>query len=323
MYKDAQEMPCYVCKATRRAEPARDCRLCGGTGRIFSNTSPEEMTKRSTVRAHHVIPRWYQKRFANNRGTLFFCHKHKGRVGETGPNALFVKKDAYQVRDGRIVMADCEHEFAVLDTENDKMVRELLGQIMESEQRGHMNIDLQRNPLEILASNLLVRNPSLFNGSIARVSAKEKDRANGKDQAAIDRSVKIAMTGVVIGMSQDPLSFLRTTRIGIGRTPRGEQLIIGNHLMPNLRINNCRVFGLPLNSTTIVLWEHDHRDDNRRVQPAIAPQSPIVKLSRYNTRAFNRGVLEGSTTIAGPNRSTIEAMVTAYRRRHQPPSGAD
>ena len=270
-----------------------------------------------------MIPRWYQKRFTNSKGTLFFCNKHRGQVQETGPNVLFVKKDAYQVRERGIAIADCEHEFAVLDAENDKMVRQLLERIVESQRKGHTAVNLQREPLEILASNLLVRNPVLFKGSIARVSAKEKDGADEKDHAAIDRSTKVAMTKVVIGMSQNPLGFLRDTRIGVGRTPRGEHLIIGNHLMPNLWINNVRVYGLPLNSTTIVLWKHHRHDNSRSMKPAIEHRSPIVELSRYNTRAFNRGVLEGSTTIAGPRRPTIEALVAAYRKRHQPPVGPD
>ena len=323
MYEDRYDVPCYACKGTGRAEPEVRCSRCDGSGQLVGNISTEEKKRRSSVRAHHVIPRWYQKRFANSDGTLFFCDKHEGRVRETGPNVLFVKKDAYQVREkgtGAMIV-DCEHEFAILDARNNKAVSDLLDRITESEGKGHTTIDLNREPLEVLASNLLVRNPTLFGGSIARVSAKEKSRADQKDHAAIERGVKIAMTGVVISISQDPLGFLRNTRIGIGRTPRGEQLIIGDHLMPNLSINHHRIFGLPLDSTTLVLWEHDLYGGNRSLQLGIAGRGQIVKLSRYNTRAFNRGILEGSKTIAGSSRRTIEALVTAHRRRHHPSNG--
>ena len=320
MHEDGREVPCYACKGTGRTESRAVCSRCDGSGQLIRNTSTEEMTRRSKVRAHHVIPRWYQKRFAGNDGTLFFCDKYKGPVRQTAPNRLFVKKDAYQVREKGtgITIADCEREFALLDERNNRTVSHLLDSIADSEGTRHTTIDFNREPLEVLASNLLFRNPILFGGSIERVSTKEKSRAHEQDHAAIERGVKVAMTGVVISMSQDPLGFLRNTRIGIGRTPRGEHLIIGNHLMPNLSINRYRIFGLPIDSTTILLWKRDSCEDNRSLQSGM----PIIKLSRYNTRAFNRGILEGSKTIAGSNRRTIEALVMAHRRRHYPPNEA-
>ena len=294
------------------------CGVCEGTGRLVGNTSTEELKRRSRVRAHHVIPKWYQKRFANDSGKLFWCNKVEGQVRETAPKRLFVKKDAYQVRDKGTgaPLADCEQELAILDARGNKTVADILDRITNAERKGRVTIDIEREPLEILASNLLVRNPDLFNGSIDRVSAREKLSADESRHRPIERSARVAMTNVVLGMSQSPLNFLRNTRIRIGRTLPEEHLIIGNHLMPNLTINRCRLFGLPIDSTTIVLWEHDPQD--RRCAwrtPPIENHSPIVKLSRFNTRAFNRGVLEGSRIIAGPSRRTIEALVTAHRKR--------
>ena len=313
-----QEMPCHACDGTGRARPEGQCGVCGGTGRLVGNTSTEEMKRRSRIRAHHVIPKWYQKRFANDSGKLFWCNKIEGQVCETAPKGLFVKKDAYQVRDKGtgVTLADCEQELAILDARGNKTVAAILDRIENAEGRGRSTIDIEREPLEILASNLLVRNPELFGGSIDRVSAREKLSADESRHRSIERSARVAMTNVVLGMSQSPLHFLRNTRIGIGRTLPEDRLIIGNHLMPNLTINGCRLFGLPIDSTTIVLWEHDPRDTRCIWRtPRIENQSPIVKLSRFNTRAFNRGVLEGSRIIAGSNRRTIEALVTVYRSR--------
>ena len=318
MFEIAREMPCHACDGTGRAGPKGQCGVCGGSGRLVGNISTEEMKKRSRVRAHHVIPMWYQKRFANDGGKLFWCSKVEGQVREAAPKRLFVKKDAYQVRDKGTgaTLADCEQELAILDARGNKTVADILDRIANAERKGRLTIDIEREPLEVLASNLLVRNPELFSGSIDRVSAREKLSADESRHRSIERSTRVAMTNVVLGMSQTPLNFLRNTRIGIGRTPLKEHLIIGNHLMPNLTINRCRLFGLPIDSTTIVLWEHDPQDSRCPWRiPRIENQSPIVELSRFNARAFNRGVLEGSRIVAGSSRRTIETLVAAYRGR--------
>ena len=291
--------------------------MCGGSGELWGNVSSEDMRKGAERRAHHFIPVWYQRNFTTRKGTLFWCDTNNGRVMEASPTALFLENRLYHAVEPKTkhLLADAEGALAELDDRNARRVRDLRRRLAEADRQwGEKTVDIGdlQAPLKRLAGNLLVRNPRLFKGSIDRVRAREGASAGKNEYESIERCVPIAMMEQIVAMSQEIPEHLRNTQVGIGRVQDGEVLVIGDSLAGNLMIDSVRVYGLPIDSKTVILW----------AQNAPSEQTPwttrehrarIVEVRRYNARRFNRSTRRGSRFIAGSQKRTIEALLSTHR----------
>ena len=142
---------------------------------------------------------------------------------------------------------------------------------------------------------------------------KEKANASENEHEAIERCVPIAAMKQIVEVSQEPPEYLRNAQIGIGRVPDGETLIIGDVLAGNLMIGCFRLYGLPIDPRTMILWEQDARNRRAAWMPTREHRARIVELHKYNTRRFNESVRKGSRFIAGSDKSTIEALTARSR----------
>ena len=253
MTSSERSRTCDACQGRGVTGTSASCRVCGGTGELWSNSSAEEMEKAARRRHHHFIPVWHQKHFTTSQGTLFWCDKRDGRIKECAPRVLFRGRCLYHAiePDTQRLLADAEGPLAELDGKNARIVARLRRRIAEadrqwSDKRIHIE-DLQM-PLRCLVNNLLVRSPRIFKGSIDRVSRNARAQRKEDEHEEIKRNIPIAMMKQIVEISQQPFESLRNARIGIGRVPDGETLIIGDVLAGNLMVDSFWLFGLPIDS---------------------------------------------------------------------------
>ena len=86
------------------------------------------------------------------------------------------------------------------------------------------------------------------------------------------------MMNQIVEMSQEPFEPLRNARIGVGTVPDGETLIIGDIMTGNLMADSFRLYGLPIDSKTIVLWQQDTTRTESAWEFAVGQHAPIVEL---------------------------------------------
>ena len=309
---------CDACQGRGVTGTSATCRVCGGTGELWGNSSAEEMKKAAKRRHHHFIPVWYQKNFATSRGTLFWCDKRAGQTKECAPRVLFRRRCLYHAVEPNTqwLLADAEGPLAKLDGKNAKIVDRLRRRVAETDRQWsdkRIHIEDLRMPLRYLANNLLVRSPRIFEGSIDRVSGNAKAQGEEDEHEEIGRNVRITIMKQIVEISQEPSEPLRNTRIGVGRVPDGETLIIGDVLAGNLMVDSFRLFGLPIDSRTIVLWQQDAKKAESAWEFTMGQRAPVVKLSKYDTRLFNSSIRNGSRFIAGCSKPTIMNLASRWR----------
>jgi hypothetical protein len=275
------------------------------------------MKRAAKRRNHHFIPVWYQKNFTNSKGTLFWCNKHDGQIKECAPRVLFRRRSLYHAVEPNTqwLLADAEGALAELDSRNAKIVDRLRRRVTEADRQWNKKriyIDDLQMPLKCLASNLLVRSPAIFEGSIDRVSNSAILRLEETEREEIARTVPIAMMKQIVEMSQEPFEPLHDSRIGLGTVPDGEALIIGDILVGSLMIDSFRLYGLPIDSTTIILWQQDAKKAESAWEFTIGQHAPIIELSKYTTRRFNTSIRNGSRFIAGCSKPTIKNLVSRW-----------
>lgn len=277
------------------------------------------MKKAAKCRNHHFIPVWHQKNFTTSKGTLFWCDKHDGKIKECAPRVLFRRRSLYHAVEPNTqwLLADAEGPLAELDSKNAKMVDRLRRRVAEADRQWsdkRIYIEDLQMPLRCLVNNLLVRSPKIFEGSIDRVSSNAKTQREETEDKEIARTVPIAMMNQIIEMSQEPFEPLRNARIGVGTVPDGETLIIGDMLVGNLMVDSFRLYGLPIDPKTIVLWQQDANKAESAWEFMTGQYAPIVQLSKYNTRRFNTSIRNGSRFIAGCSKSTLKGLVSRRRQ---------
>ena len=310
---------CGACQGRRATGTGATCRVCGGTGELWGNASAEEMKKAARRRNHHFIPVWYQKNFTTSKGTLFWCDKHDGRIKECAPRVLFRGRSLYHAVEPntRWLLADAEGALAELDSRNAMIVDLLRRRVAEADRQWsnkRIYVEDLQMPLKCLASNLLVRSPAIFEGSIDRVSRTAIARLEEAEREEVARNVPIAMMNQIVEMSQEPFEPLRNARIGVGTVPDGETLIIGDMLVGNLMVDSFRLYGLPIDSQTIVLWQQDAKTAESAWEFTTGQHAPVVELSKYNTRRLNTSIRNGSRFIAGCSKSTLNGLVSRRRQ---------
>lgn len=232
---------------------------------------------------------------------------------------LFRRKRLYHAVEPntRWLLADAEGPLAELHSKNAKMVDRLRRRVVEADRQWsdkRIYIEDLQMPLRCLANNLLVRSPKIFEGSIDRVSSRAKAEREDTEHEEIVRNVPITMMNQMVEMSQEPFEPLRNARIGVGTVPDGETLIIGDMLVGNLMVDSFRLYGLPIDSQTIVLWQQDAKTAESAWEFTTGQHAPIVELSKHNTRRFNTSIRNGSRFIAGCSKSTIKSLVSRRRQ---------
>lgn len=308
---------CDACDGNGAGESGSTCSVCGGSGELWGNASSEYMKRMAKRRAHHFIPRWYQCNFTTGGGTLFWCDTNNGQVKKTAPRALFFENGLYHAVEPSTghLQADAEGALAELDYRNATTVRELRRRIAGADRQwGEKTVSIAdlHAPLKQLAGNLLLRSPRLFETSIDRVRATEKSTASENEYENIERCVPIAMMKQIVAMSQEIPEHLRNVQMGIGTVQAGEVLIIGDCMAGNLMVDSSRVYGLPIDSKTAILWVQDARNE-LTAWTATEHRARIVEIRRCDARRFNRSVRMGSRVIAGCQKRTIEALVSSHR----------
>ena len=272
---------CGACQGRGVTGTSATCRVCRGTGELWGNVSAEEMKRAAKRRNHHFIPVWYQKNFTNSKGTLFWSNKHDGQIKECAPRVLFRRRSLYHAVEPNTqwLLADAEGALAELDSRNAKIVDRLRRRVAEADRqwsKKRIYVEDLQIPLKCLASNLLVRSPAMFEGSIERVSRSVIARLDETEHEEISRTVPIAMMNQIVEISQEPFELLHDARIGVGTVPDGETLIIGDILVGNLMVDSFRLYGLDTKTRrTGVVWQQHAKKAESAWEFTIAQHAPI------------------------------------------------
>ena len=318
MTNSQRSRPCGACQGRGVTGNGGTCRVCRGSGELWGNASAEEMRTASKRKNHHFVPVWYQNNFTTSKGTLFWCDKRDGQIKECAPRVLFRRRRLYHAVEPHTqwLLADAEGALAELDSENAKLVDRLRRRVAEAGRQWRdkrIYIEDLQVPLGCLVNNLLVRNPKIFEGSIDRISSNARAQGEDTEQEDIARTVPIAMMNQIVAMSQEPFEPLRNARIGVGTVPDGETLVVGDIIAGNLMFDSFRLYGLPIDSRTIVLWQQD-ATKTESAWEFTGRHAPIVELSKYNARRFNASTRNGSRFLACSSKSTLKRLVSG--RRH-------
>lgn len=76
--------------------------------------------------------------------------------------------------------------------------------------------------------------------------------------------------------------------------------------------DSFRLYGLPIDSRTIVLWQQD-ATKTESAWEFTGWHAPIVELSKYNARRFNASTRNGSRFIACSSKPTLKRLVSRRR----------